>query len=297
MSEPIETPETEVAEDRGDTVAAEEKAEELTNPEAPDEEGLETDEERAEREEAEAAEEKKKRIRIPKARFDEAINKHRQREQALMAEIEKLRGQKQQDETAAGVKAYKDKIAELQDQYEELIVDGEKDKARAVRRQIEDMREELNEFRISEAAAKARQAAAEDTRYTSALAKVEAQYPQLNADGDQYDEEATNEVASLMKALMSSDSRLSRDKALEKAARYVLGAPSTKEKAPEGGSTRDIEARRKAAEAAKKQPAAMNALPGSRSADDAKSDLASMSYEAFNRLSEDDLKRLRGDSL
>ena len=55
-----------------------------------DDEGEETPEEKAERERLEAEEEKKKRIRIPKSRFDEALGKAKQREQALLDEIEKL---------------------------------------------------------------------------------------------------------------------------------------------------------------------------------------------------------------
>ena len=53
----------------------------------PDKEGEETEEEKAERLRLEAEEEKKKRIRIPKSRFDEALGKAKQREQALLDEI------------------------------------------------------------------------------------------------------------------------------------------------------------------------------------------------------------------
>ena len=87
-------------------------------------EGEETAEEKAERERLEAEEEKKRRIRIPKSRFDEAQAKARQREQALLDEIEKLKGGQQAAATTKAVSEMRTKIDELQDKYEDLILDG-----------------------------------------------------------------------------------------------------------------------------------------------------------------------------
>ena len=107
--------------------------------------GEETDEEKAERERLEAEEEKKRRIRIPKSRFDEAQAKARQREQALLDEIEKLKGGHQAAATTKAVSEMRTKIDELQDKYEDLILDGKKDEARKVRRQVDAMRDELSD--------------------------------------------------------------------------------------------------------------------------------------------------------
>ena len=73
----------------------------------------ETPEEKAERERLEAEEEKKRRIRIPKSRFDEAQAKARQREQALLDEIEKLKGGHQAAATTKAVSEMRTKIDEL----------------------------------------------------------------------------------------------------------------------------------------------------------------------------------------
>ena len=102
-----------------------------------DKEGEETEEEKAERLRLEAEEEKKKRIRIPKSRFDEALGKAKQREQALLDEIEKLKGGQQASATAKAVRDMRAEIDKLQDKYEDLILDGKKDEARKVRRQVE----------------------------------------------------------------------------------------------------------------------------------------------------------------
>ena len=91
-----------------------------------DKEGEETEEEKAERLRLEAEEEKKKRIRIPKSRFDEALGKAKQREQALLDEIEKLKGGQQASATAKAVRDMRTEIDKLQDKYEDLILDGKK---------------------------------------------------------------------------------------------------------------------------------------------------------------------------
>ena len=114
-----------------------------------DKEGEETEEEKAERLRLEAEEEKKKRIRIPKSRFDEALGKAKQREQALLDEIEKLKGGQQASATAKAVREMRDEIDKLQDKYEDLILDGKKDEARKVRRQVEGLRDELSEYQTN----------------------------------------------------------------------------------------------------------------------------------------------------
>ena len=102
-------------------------------------EGEETPEEKAERERLEAEEAKKRNIRIPKSRFDEAQAKARAREQALLEEIDRLKGGQQASATQKAVSDMKSKIDELQDKYEDLILDGKKDEARKIRKQVDAM--------------------------------------------------------------------------------------------------------------------------------------------------------------
>ena len=125
-------------------------------------EGDETPEEKAEREKQEAEEAKKRNIRIPKSRFDEAQAKARQREQALLEEIEKLKGGQQASATQKAVSDMKSKIEELQDKYEDLILDGKKEEARKIRKQVDSMREELVEYQTSVKSDAARKAAIDE---------------------------------------------------------------------------------------------------------------------------------------
>ncbi len=190
----------------------------------PDKEGEETEEEKAERLRLEAEEEKKKRIRIPKARFDEALGKAKQREQALLDEIEKLKGGQQASATAKAVREMRDEIDKLQDKYEDLILDGKKDEARKVRRQVEGLRDELSEYQTNTKSEAARKAAIDEMSYNAQLAGYEAKYPALNPEHEDFDEEKTDEVASLLTAFVKAGQK--RADALAKAVKYVLGAPS-----------------------------------------------------------------------
>ena len=265
-------------------------------------EGDETPEEKAEREKQEAEEAKKRNIRIPKSRFDEAQAKARQREQALLEEIEKLKGGQQASATQKAVSDMKSKIEELQDKYEDLILDGKKDEARKIRKQVDAMREELVEYQTSVKSDAARKAAVDELSYNAQLAGFEAKYPALNPEHEDFDEDQTNEVAALLNAFVKSGTK--RADALAKAVKYVLGAPP-EQKVGEAASLlaaeRAKKAREKAAAADKKQPP--NTTKVGLDSDKAGSggehgiDVMRLSQDKFAKLDEETKARLRGDEL
>lgn len=266
-----------------------------------DKEGEETEEEKAERLRLEAEEEKKKRIRIPKSRFDEALGKAKQREQALLDEIEKLKGGQQASATAKAVKDMRAKIDELQDKYEDLILDGKKEEARKVRRQVEALRDELSEYQTNTKSEAARRAAIDEMSYNAQLAGYEAKYPALNPEHEDFDEDKTNEVATLLNAFVKAGQK--RTDALAKAVKYVLGAPPAADKGgddkvKELADQRAAEARKKAADANKKQPPDGKNVgldsdkAGGKGGD---VDVMRLSQDKFAKLDEETKAKLRGD--
>ena len=270
----------------------------------PDKEGEETEEEKAERLRLEAEEEKKKRIRIPKSRFDEALGKAKQREQALLDEIEKLKGGQQASATAKAVKDMRAKIDELQDKYEDLILDGKKDEARKVRRQVDELREDLTEYQTNTKSEAARKAAIDEMSYNAQLAGYEAKYPALNPEHEDFDEDKTDEVATLLNAFVKAGQK--RADALAKAVKYVLGAPPAAgkggddDKAKELADQRAAEARKKAADANKKQPP--NGKDVGLDSDKAGGkggdvDVLRLSQDKFAKLDEETKAKLRGDTI
>lgn len=269
-----------------------------------DDEGEETPEEKAERERLEAEEEKKKRIRIPKSRFDEALGKAKQREQALLDEIEKLKGGQHASATAKAVRDMRDEIDKLQDKYEDLILDGRKDEARKVRRHVEALRDELSEYQTNTKSEAARKAAIDEMSYNAQLAGYEAKYPALNPEHEDFDEDKTNEVATLLNAFVKAGQK--RADALAKAVKYVLGSPPAAGKGDDGDKAKELaeqraaEARKKAAEANKKQPP--NGKNVGLDSDKAGGkggdvDVLRLSQDKFAKLDEETKAKLRGDEI
>ncbi|GIV03799.1 MAG: hypothetical protein KatS3mg015_2629 [Fimbriimonadales bacterium] len=265
-------------------------------------EGDETPEEKAEHERLEAEEAKKRNIRIPKSRFDEAQAKARAREQALLEEIERLKSGQQASATQKAVSDMRAKIEELQDKYEDLILDGRKEEARKIRKQVEAMREELVEYQTSVKSDAARKAAIEELTYNAQLANLEAKYPAINPEHEDFDEDKTNEVAMLLNAFVKSG--IKRADALAKAVKYVLGSPpeqKVSDAAKALAEERARKAREKAAEAHSKQPPSM-AKVGLDSDKAGKGgelgiDVMRMSQEKFAKLDEETKAKLRGDEL
>lgn len=283
--------------------AAEEKAETPPVTDKLDDE-TETAEEKAEREAAEANAEANKRIRIPKYRFDEAQAKAKAREEALQQKIQELEREKGAKEQNVEVSKAQKQLDELQDKYEDLILDGKKDEAKAIRRQVEQLRDQLTDYKTSLKSEAARKAAIDDLRFDSLLAKAESTHPALNPDSASFDQATTEEVADLMEAFQARG--FTKAAALEKAVKYVMGQPqSALGPSDETSSTlkakRAEEARRKAAEADKKQPSSTSKVglnsDAAGSKDTSGIDIMRMSQSKFAKLDEDTLSKLRGDDL
>lgn len=268
------------------------------------EDGEETPEEKAEREKLEAEEAKKRNIRIPKARFDQALEKARQREQALADELKALREAQGKQNYEVNLSEAQKKVNELQDKYEDLILDGKKDEARAVRRELDTLRESIIESRTTVKANTAKATAIEEIKFEAALAKVEGAHTELDPDSPEFDEDKVSEVVTLLEAFLAKGDN--KAVALTKAVKYVMGevrAPAEKagRTAAETKAARDLEARKKAAEANGKQPASSTNVGINSDAAGTKGtgglDLMKMSQDKFAKIDEDTLAALRGDAL
>ena len=262
----------------------------------------ETPEEKAEREAAEAEAAKKQRARIPLARHEEILDKARKRELALLEQVEKLKGGQQLAVTQEAVTKQRAKIEELQDKYEDLILDGKKDEARAVRKQVDTLREELVDYQTSVKSDSARRSAIEELTYNAKLASFESQYPELNPEHGDFDTDKTDEVATLLEAFVKAGQR--RADALTKAVKYVLGAPpaeKTSDAAKVLAEARAKAAREKAAEAKDKQPANTNkaGLDSDKAGGGGEHgiDVMRLSQEGFKKLDDETLAKMRGDEM
>lgn len=269
---------------------------------APVEDKAATEEPQVEGEEKEGeekeGEEKKERAKyIPRARFDKALEKAKSREAALQQQIAELQAGKQTAKQTEDLQYIRAEIDELQDKYEDLLLDGKKAEAKALRTQIRAKEEALIDYKSSVTSQAAREQTIEQLKYEQALAKAETDYPELNPDHDDFSPEITEEVADLVESFLARGYR--RQSALERAVRYVLG--TSREKATdreEAKLERDKAARQKAADANTKQPQSMAKI-GVDSDKAGKSergpDVLRMSQEQFAKLDEETKAKLRGD--
>lgn len=260
----------------------------------------ETDEERMQREDEEARVEREKRIRIPKARFDEAVNRERERAEQAERRAQELEAAMQERQAAVAAGQFQQtrtQLAALQDKYEELLVDGMRDEARQVRMQIEAAREHLQEARVNQMAEEARARTLTTIKYETALSAIETQYPELNPDNAAvYSQDHANEVARLMQGFIATGA--DNTTALRDAVRYVMGAPTAApaRAAVAPAKDRAVAAREKAAVAAARQPQPTD-LGGRSSAAPTPVPLSKMSFKQFSAIDEAALAKLRGDEI
>lgn len=244
--------------------------------------------------------------RIPKARLDKEIQRRKLAEERAAERIKELEAQIQVQRRSADAEVLEKKIAELDDQYDDAIADGEKAKAKALKTEIRKLERDLNRVEANQQALAAKVAAVAELKYDMALSQIELDYPQLNPDGDDFDKEAAEEVSDLLDAYKIKG--LSPDQALKKAVRYVLGPPKAAVEAASKDLERDglrraraEDARKKVAEAAKATPADTKGVgedSDKRGGGQPKAvDIAKMTQAQFAKLDEEALRRARGDEL
>jgi len=269
-------------------------------------EGEETDEEKAEREAEEAKAAKKANIRVPKARLDEVTQKARAREADLKRQIDELQNKLTGKEAKTEVDRFKAEIDSMQDKYEDLVQEGRKDEARAIRKKIDAAREELAEYRLATASDRARAAAMDDLRYDAALANVEAKFPALNPDHEAFDEELSTEVVTLLEAFLAKG--FTRAAALQKSVKYVMGPDHEPTKEDEKDTTSTLrakqqaDARKKVADAASRTPPNTNKVGENSDKHGERGngkgiDVMRLSQAEFKKLDEQTLSDLRGDTV
>jgi hypothetical protein len=246
---------------------------------------------------------KDKGITIPKARFDEAQQKSRDKIKELEAKLKQAEVAHAQQATDADIEKLQAEIDDLENVYEEHLLEGEVEKARAARKQVNAKRNTLMDKRLVQQSQKTGNAAVEQIRYETKLAILEAKYPALNPDSESYNAAIETEVSELKAAFEARG--WGSTAALEKAVHYVIR--ETDEKTTDDPdlkrSQRAHKARKSAAAAAKATPpdtskAGRDSDKGGKG--DGLPDVTKMSPEQFAKWAESDpdaMARLRGDTL
>jgi hypothetical protein len=261
----------------------------------------------------ETADDKRKDSRIPLNRHEAILNKEREKSAALAAENEQLkrRGQVTDNVTAANADfaTMEASVVALEEQYANLLTDGEVKKATAVMAEIRKTERQMAETKADLKVQAATVQIAEATRYSTALGRIEAAYPALDPDHESYEEGTMTRVAKM--ARMNQADGMTRTAALQDAVETVLGAATARQEAATTVTPRvpakDIGAERKTA-AVDKAGEAISKTPPSLSRTGLDSDkmgggtesaaaVMAMSQKEFAALSDSALSKLRGDTL
>ena len=301
--EPAEEVEEDVVEETEASVAEEEEVEDETDEEEADDDVAEEEEVTAEADEpvAEEVDPAPKKPMVPKARLDEVLSKQK----ALQKQLDDMKAAQEVAESAPEEYDFATKEVE----YQTLVLDGEADKAAALRQEMRKAERDQMAFEMRQEMTQTVNQNQQATALQTAASDLEANFPVFDQNSEVYNAEYTQEVIDLRDAFITQGH--GAVEALSKAANFVVKSYDLVEAPAEEGSTlggqkapavQQDEVARKRSQVSKKLKAAEAQppeLPGESSANrgDKGLDVTSMSEEEFNALPEATLKRLRGDIL
>ncbi len=289
--EPEEVAEEVVVEDAEEETVAEEPEEIVSEDEQSTEEETEAEVE----EEPVVAEKPAKKPMVPKARLDEVLAKQK----ALQKQLDEINAANEKAQEAP--ESYDFDAKEVE--YQNMVLDGETEKAVALRREIRKAEREQLEYEMRQEMSQTVNQDRQMTALQQAANAMEEAYPVFDNNSEEFDQEMTNEVVELRDAFIMKG--YEAVDALSKAVKYVvkdhdLDKPQGSAPSLAGKAQKTDEVARKRAEVSKKLRAAEAQppeLPGESSSTHGEKgiDLATLTEEEFDALPEATLRRLRGD--
>ena len=245
---------------------------------------------------------------IPLDRHEKMLRKERARREAAEAELSKSRVGQQVVQANESLARVEDELVSMEAKYNDLLAEGDTEAAARMMTQIRRKNAELQSVTAAQRDAEVMARAVEKVRFDEALDRIEQEYPALDPDSVEYDEEVYQDVYDLM--IAGRNRGLNPTKALQRAVERTLGATTAGQRrvttvtprVDEGdvAGRRRSEAVRRNLDAARRTPPATHRTgAGSGTAGGALTPqtVMRMSEEEFDKLSDRDLARLRGDEL
>lgn len=239
-----------------------------------------------------------KKPMVPKSRLDEVLAKQK----ALQKQLDDLMATRQAEAEAPSDYDF----AEKEIEYQNLLLDGESQKAAALRAEIRAAERAQLEYEMTQKMTQQVTQSQQATALQQAASDLEANFPVFDVNSAEYNAEYTQEVIDLRDAfIVKGDNAVA---ALSKAAKFVIREYGLEAPEPTKPSLSDTNKRpvdelaKKRAEVSRKIKAAESQppeLPGESSANRGEKlmDISNMTEDEFNALPEATLKRLRGDIL
>ena len=257
---------------------------------------------------ADPAADKKREQRIPLSRHKDMLEKERTRR----ADLERQLAQYQRGSDVAAlnedITAAEDSILKMEQDYNELLSDGELKQASALMTKIRQTERSIVEAKSDMKIAAAESRATERARYNLVLERIETAYPQLNEDHTDFDADLMEDVIDLKDAYQRKG--LTPTAAMQKAVDKVIGTTNKRQEAvidtTPRVTTEDVAAERKKAAVSKTMDAVTRTPPStarvgldSNKAGGAltASDVIKLSQDDFRQLPDSALAKMRGDEL
>lgn len=243
---------------------------------------------------------------IPKARFDSAVQKERERAETaerLLAEATRVNNQIQRNADVSQLEA---KVQELRAAERKATIDNDEEKAAQLSAEADRLNRQIAIQQAGDMTAAAKDAALESMRMELAVENIETNYPQLDENSEEFDQDLTDDVLDKQRGYMERE-RLSPSKALLKAVKYVMGrqAPAaatepakTGLSAASKGQDRKSAAVAKNLDAAARQPASTKPVGADSDKHGQTKDIpeaSQMTFAEFSALPDATKAKMRGD--
>lgn len=250
----------------------------------------------------------RKDARIPLSRHEAVLAKEREKRADLERQLLQFQTGKAAETANADIAAMETSVQAMEKEYSTLLADGQVDKAIALMTKIRTSERQMAAARTSAEIRAVETRAVEQVRYSTAVERIEASYPQLNEDHADFNAELMNDVMDL-KAVYQTRG-MTATQSLQKAVQLLVPTTTaaqsdattvTPRVAPKAVDERKAAAVKKTVDAIEKTPPSLSkvGLDGNKlggGALDAKA-VMGMSQRDFAKLNEADLAQMRGDTL
>lgn len=241
---------------------------------------------------------------IPKSRFDDAVRRERERAEAAERRIAEIEQSSQRISRTEDIAQLEQQVRAYRVEERKALVAGDDAKAAEFGSHADALNRQIAVEQARDMSSAAKEQAREEIRWDLTLEQVENDFPTLNPEAEEFDQDTVDDVVDKMNGYMQRE-RLTRSKALLKAVAYVTKRDSAEAPEKKGGIAASAPgADRKAAAVAKNLDAASRQPASSKKvgADSDKHgqtkgtpDAADMTFEEFSALPESTKAQMRGD--
>ena len=236
---------------------------------------------------------------IPKDRFDEAVRKERAEKDQMSQRLQELEQREQQRATAVDLEGAAKQVKALVKEHTSLLADGDLDDASNMMEQILTLQANITDHRTATAANNAKDQAKQEIHYDTLVSRLEAEYPAIDPDNADFDNDAVRKIQALMTGFIQTENA-SPAKALQEAIGTILGSPASKDNPAlqDEGLRRKEAAVAKAIDASAKQPASTKEIGLDSDKVGGPLDataIMKLSYDEFEKLPDTKLAEMRGD--